>query len=389
MNSLPHFSDSMKPERSTSFAGAMLKLLALLFGVGLLLYLLVVAWLHHHLSGQAVSISQAAGIPADAERVLQGFLSWLLAIAMVQSLIRLALESLSPRRSSSAVILKLLTFMAIGIVSAILPHGLRTLRGVDAQGLPIHMGQSDPRLANWWDPDGHPVLFYSAEKDATLRFWNRPGTTPDTGLVCLPVTREQRSLWERKISELAAEGELEKQQAAKQETLRQVELKALAAQVQLAADEKSKAARESQDRAHALEMTALRTKQGDQASHLNSEREALRHELNEVKSALKSATDRTLKAEPISVENLDITRRNPPEWHAERILPERYLYIHDFPSRSVDIHLPYECEIEVEGEAPRVFQPGSAVVSLGSAGNFRVRSRFAQEFDIFIRPFTQ
>ncbi len=385
----------MKPERVTSFAGVLLKLLAFLFGVGLLLYILVVAWMHYHLSGQAVSISQAAGIPADAERVLKGFLSWLLALALVPALIRLTMESLNPRRSSSTVILKLIAFMTIGFASALLPYGLRSLRGVDARGLPIHMRQSDPSVANWWDPNGNPVLFFSAEKDGSLRFWNRPGTTPDTGLACLPVTREQRSLWERKVSETAAEDQRKKQEAAneaaRRDAIRQEELKALAVKVQQAADEKARAERESQERAHALELAALHRTQKEQDSRSSSERDSLRKELEKSKAEAKTAAarDRAIKAQTDSTKDSSATRNSPPEWRAKRILPAKYLYVHGFPSRSMEIHLPYECEIEVQGLAPRIFPPGTTIVSLGGEGNFRVRSRITHEFDILVRPFTR
>jgi len=202
----------MKPSQDTrvrlsSIAGGVLKLSAVLFGAGVLSYVILVAWLHHHLSSQAISITQAAGVPVEAERVIKGFLSWLAAFALVPALIRLATESLNPFRSAGGVMGRLGLLLIVAFCAALLPHGFRILRGVDHAGLPVRMELSDPTRAIWWNPDGDPVLFHSNEIDGGIRFWNRPGITPDTGLPSLPITRDVRARWQEMLRKSSAEND--------------------------------------------------------------------------------------------------------------------------------------------------------------------------------------
>ena len=237
MKTLPPPSESRFGSQLATAAGSLLKLCAIVFGVALVLYLVAVTWLHHHLSGQAVSISQAAGLPADAERVLQGFLSWLLAIALVPALVALVAESLNPLRASSRLIGRLLLLLGVGLAFSLLPHGLRRARGVDAHGLPVHLESSDPARARWWDAGGQPVLFHSQEPDGTLRFWNRPGVTPDSGLPSLPVTREIRHSWEQQRAAAKAHDRAQAAADARAEDERRTQMIAQANRERQAAEE--------------------------------------------------------------------------------------------------------------------------------------------------------
>jgi hypothetical protein len=92
------------------------------------------------------------------------------------------------------------------------PVVIGNLRHVDAAGLPDHMAEiNDPSIQVWFGTDGGALIYYSREADGTLRFWNRPGATPDHAFQALPVTPEVRREWERQE---AAKAEREKQRQA-------------------------------------------------------------------------------------------------------------------------------------------------------------------------------
>jgi len=254
-----------------------LKLVTILFGVAVVVHLLLVAWLHHHLSSQAISITQAVGLPSDAERVFGGALSWLFSFVLAFAFIRLVLEALNPFRSSSKFLSRLAILIALAFAATLLPHGIRKLRGVDHAGLPVHMQTSDPVRAIWWNPDGDPVLFQTTEDDGTLRFWNRPGIAPDTGLEARPVTRPLRAQWERSRRDASAE---EARRLEAEETQRQAE-----------ADEQARqtAARDAERNKWNSERQALARAAADAAEKLAAEKKALA--LTEKQSAERLAAE--------------------------------------------------------------------------------------------------
>ena len=150
------------PDTRARFAaifGGLLKISVGLTVVVAVIYLALVAWLNHEISGQAISIVQAAGAPAEAERVFRGLLWLLVSFVAFNALIRLVLEAINPFVKPATVLPKLAVLIAVSFAGSLLPSTLRTLRGVDANDLPLRMECSDPDKAEWWSPDGKPVLF--------------------------------------------------------------------------------------------------------------------------------------------------------------------------------------------------------------------------------------
>ena len=231
--------------RTASLVAFSFKALAVAFGALLLIYLILVSWLHSHLAGQAISISQAAGAPMAVEKFLGGFLFWLLAAALLPLAARLLIASFNPFRTSGTVIGGIASLIGIGLAMSLLPTGLRTIRGVDTKGLPIEMERSDPGAARWWNPDGEPVLFFSLEEDGSMGFWNRPGTTPQSGAESKPVTREIRAHWKE---ELKRETTLLRQQEEEKrlETVRRRDEAAQEAKALALKQERSMAKREEE-----------------------------------------------------------------------------------------------------------------------------------------------
>ncbi len=393
----------MNRSHLAAIAGKSLKILAVAFGIGLIVYILLVAWLHHNLAGQAVSISQAAGAPVEAEHVLHGLLSWLLAITLVPSFFRLVAECLNPFRSGATIILKIVLIIALVTGYRLLPHGLQVLRGVDAQGLPVQMQQSDPAAALWWLPDGKPVLFYSREDDGSIRFWNRNGTTPDSGTTSIAVTRKIRQNWEQQRSSEAAEKERRLREDADAKAEQEKEM---AARIQSATDElKQRAAsealkeREAREAKHAQELASLEEQREAgvaKAERFAGKREQLQRELDAAREVQRQEAAKAARKEVVPVippTKTSIPKKvNPPSqsktgyaWETKRILPGMYLNITGYPYSPIEIRLPYECEIQIQGQSPRVYLPGTIVLNLPARGNFRMRSRAGREFNILIR----
>lgn len=179
-------------------------ILSLLVLVG---YVILITCLHMHLAGKAVSISQAVGLPADVERGLYGILPWLLVATTVPYLISVTFHALNPIGNKSKSFRQVGMIFLTSIALLLLPHVLRTIRGVDASGLPNQMKKSDPHLSQWFSPDGQATLFYSEEEDGSMHFWTRPGITPDSGLTSKAVTPDIRKKWFNLQKELKQKSE--------------------------------------------------------------------------------------------------------------------------------------------------------------------------------------
>jgi hypothetical protein len=382
---------TMNTSRLASFAGLSLRILAVIFGLSLILYILLVAWLHHHLTGQAISISQAAGAPADAERMLKGFLSWLLAFALVPAIIRLAAESLNPFRSNSTVIARIALIMAIGIIAALLPHGLRSLRGVDANGLPCVMQSSDPAVAQWFDPNGRATLFWSKEDDGQLRFWSRPGVTPDSGVASIAVTPEFRKEWEAKRKQLKEseqmQSRLELESARKQQAERE--------RLETAEADRQRQ-REEQIR---REIQAIAKAEQDAAAiRVKAEMAKIEGELRASREAERAAAIKASRAEQ---ERIQATKRQPTDrrnsipppksqpkespWLTRRMLPGKY-YEFNSPAPFVEIKTGTYLEVERPGGLWTLVSPGTITLN-NQAHSMRFHCRSAFQYDIQIRPF--
>lgn len=87
------------------------------------------------------------------------------------------------------------------LILGVLPELSRWVRGVDKKGLPRELVEMDPAASPWFSVDDKPLLYWSRERDGSMRFWNRPTVTPDTRQPILPVSRTQRIEWENRRGE--------------------------------------------------------------------------------------------------------------------------------------------------------------------------------------------
>jgi hypothetical protein len=108
-------------------------------------------------------------------------------------------------RISKGAARNLLGLLILALAVWMIPALSRKVRKVGADGYPLTMEARDPAVVDWFAPDGRSVLFWSREADGTFRFWNRPGSTPDTKVVALPVSRMQRIEWENRVAVRKAE----------------------------------------------------------------------------------------------------------------------------------------------------------------------------------------
>ncbi|MCP5535453.1 MAG: hypothetical protein H7A51_04365 [Akkermansiaceae bacterium] len=234
-----------------------------LFVIGLIIYCLAVYFVHREITDKAVSITQAAGTSAEFMDFFGDFLPWLFTFALVPLVLRFILDCINPFGDSSQNLKKLSYAALILIALASLIPLLRTIRGVDADGLPVRMERSDPATAQWFAPNGSAVIFVSRESDGSQAFWNRPGTTPQTATISKPVTRADRQEWE------AAEKK-KKQQAEKKAAERKKEEEAQ----REAREEKNHLAREQ-----ALQKTLIEERQRHELERkrLEEEKARLKH----------------------------------------------------------------------------------------------------------------
>jgi hypothetical protein len=375
---------------------------AILFGVALLIYIGLVSWLHHHISGQAISITQAAGLPADAERIFRGLLSWLLAFAALPAFGRLVLESLNPFRSTDVILGRLALLILLGLSITLLPFGLRRLRGVDHAGLPVRMEASDPARAMWWNPDGDPVLFFSTETGGAVRYWNRPGITPDTGLQAAPVTRDIRARYEEILHRTAEEAEHHRREietleaettaaklradelAAKVEADRQERLRIEAETARLRREREAAELRAKQ----ATEKAARETRARETEAAFARQVEQLNQRIAELKRlpqpAPVSKSPAPTNQRPSTTPSLP-TRPAPSEWITRTLHPTGYLAARGVPNSRIEIrsdghgifHTP-------DGSPPQQFTGGHSSFHT-SAPEFRLVGRERHSFKVSYR----
>lgn len=367
-----------------SFANNAIKLVGLIFVIAFVIYVALVASLHHHLAAQAISITQASGSPAEVELVLSGFLPWLLSFALVPALIRLVLESVNPFRSTNSILNRLSLLAILGVGLALLPPGIRKLRGVDHAGLPVRMESSDPSRAIWWNPDGTPVLFHSVETNGSFRFWNRPGITPDTGLPCLPVTRDVRSRWEETIRKSTAETDRVRRQIAEgvakitelstlTDSLRKESLRREAETERLRRD-RDAAERRARESAEHAERQALADRSRETAEFNKSIIELKPANTPDTKSATHQVSLRpSAKSSPA-----------PSAWITRTLYPSGFLTARGAPNSRIEIRSNGHGLFHALGSQPIPFSGGTSSFRT-SAPEFRLVGRESQSFLVTYR----
>lgn len=382
----------MNSSRIAAFAGLSLRILAAIFGFSLILYIILVVWLHHRIAVQAISISQAAGAPAEVERMLNGFLFWLLAFALVPAFVRLAAESINPFRSSSTIIARIAVVVAIGFCSALLPHGLRSLRGVDVNGLPAVMQPSDPEATRWFDPDGKATLFWSKEDDGRWRFWSRPGITPDSGVPSVAVTPAFRKEWEARRRQLKESEQAQSQLERERMTKEKVDRERLATDVEHQRQREEKIRHEQQAVAKA-ELDA-------QAARAMEEKTRIERELRASREAERAAIAKAALAEQ-KRERIQVPKRQPTErqhstiataeqpreaqWLTYRMYPGNYMEFNN-PAPFIEIRTGTYLEIERPGGVWMRVNPGTVTLN-NQTHTMRLYCRSPFQYNVQIRPF--
>lgn len=383
--------------RIATLLGRMTKILAIVCGLVFLLYIGLAVWFHHGLANQTAEIARAAGLPAGVESAFRDVFLFLAALLMFNALARLAISALNPFARTADVLPKVLGIVAISLAFLYLPTGIRALRGVDESGLSSSMESADPERSTWFLPDGTPTLFHSIEEDGTIRFWNRPGITPDTGVTSAPVTHDARKDWTRKKNAENARREtefnalvLERQVAARrlEEEARQRDQKVLAArqaeaeglrkiaelEAALKAREDAAKRKEEEIRRQAAPVatsasTAERPRRATDSNGLADQRHAV--------AVSKSGTSRSPNTSSSSV-----------GWHKVTLRPGIFYTSRGTPGSNVEIrsdgqgayHLP-------NGSAPVRFQSGTSSFH-NPYGEFRILCGQPQVLNISFRWIT-
>ena len=289
----------------------------------------VAIWLRGYMEAPATELVEATGMNAAIAAWLKGIAITVASISLAPWVLRLCVGLTLPGFSSAKTMRLSMLAIAISGVAVCAPPAIRACRT---------MQSVDPNTSCWFKPDGKPGIAVSLEKDGSYQFWNRPGITPQSGVPAVWVTLQTRSAWE-----------------AKQ------------------AIERSTKARESAEEA-ARKGAESRMQPGVKA-------QAAREE------SRRNVTQSESLKEQLRTENRQAEGNVPHEypWQSLTILPGRYLYVRNFPTATLEIQLPVELTIEVEGYRPFLCHTGVSRVAMQGSRGFRVSSMARTSVVIQIR----
>jgi hypothetical protein len=251
-------------------------------------------WLHDQFANSAADIAAVSGMDVRLAHWMQTNVAWIAGLGLFSIVWRWMIAVVwpfTPRRKIWKPALLLLVATGLGTGMPVL---IGRIRHVDAAGRPERMEEIvNPCAGDWFTPDGAALLYYSREADGSLRFWNRPGMTPDHALQSVPVTPEVRMEWER---QRAARAEQEKQRETQNAQIeaaqkQAAESEALRSQVQRLQQEAEK------QKNHDL---AEQETQRHQAEELQWKQqiEAMRAEVEALRT--QAANDRPTEAEAVA-----------------------------------------------------------------------------------------
>lgn len=335
------------------------------FIVALIIYIGLVVLLYISVSGQGVSITQAAGFPAKAEQAFRGFLPLMLAISLAPLVVRLVVDAFNPFRHVGKILGRSALVLGLGLGGIMLPDGLRFIRGVDGEGLPVTLRESNPRNAAWFAPDGTPVLFFSVEDDGSMRFWNRPGVTPDSGLPSRAVDREVRKAWQQQEEAAAAQRARE----ADAQRTSAAELKAR----QAVADAESARQREQAERARAASESTRAVQLAEESRQLRSQLAATRPQERRNENVLSSASA------PARATDAEIP------WQTVTLVPGQYLTSRGAPGSRIEIRSNGRGAYHIPNGAPPVPFAGGNTSFHNPYAEFRMLCNQSTSFRVSFR----
>lgn len=192
-------------DRITSMLARIGRIAVILFLVFMVLRIGAAVYVHHRIANAGSDFARASGLDSRMSFWLEGPASWILTFALTSIFLRAILQFAWPFGKSARSLRVPLILFALTGLGALVPSMIQKVREVGPDGLPAAMVESvEPAKQNWFAPDGAAIIFYSREADGSLRFWNRPGLTPDRRVESQPVTGAIRSEWERAESARAA-----------------------------------------------------------------------------------------------------------------------------------------------------------------------------------------
>lgn len=165
------------------------------------LYIYVVNALHSEFALNIKNITTALGFEDDVTSIFTGGLLLLFIVAAMPSIIKTIYDAFNPFSCKEEVVRKIILIALLGSMTVFAPTGIRKLKGVGKDGLPEYVKLLDPSVYDWYDADGIPKLYYSYEENGDIRYWNRIGVTPDTGMKISPVNSEIRKKFMLKLEE--------------------------------------------------------------------------------------------------------------------------------------------------------------------------------------------
>lgn len=261
-------------------------------------------FVHHRIANAGSDFARVSGLDSRMSFWLEGPASWTLAFALTSIFLRTIWLFAWPfGKSAHSLRVPLILFGLTGL-GALVPSTIQKVRGVNADGLPVEMLEiTEPGRQKWFAPDGTAMVFFSREADGALRFWNRPGLTPDRRVESQPVNSAIRVEWER--AENARVEAKRREEAAREAARRQEETRQ-----RLAMEEKRRAEQER--------MAAQRASEAQNAAEAQRSPDAVQPSVNTFDRSAHQSASRFEQPVPAAAQRA---------WARYRLIPGKVLRI--------------------------------------------------------------
>lgn len=339
----------------------------------LVFFLLMKLYLDHSVDDLAKVTGMDIDIAAWVKSLVATVISFSLAPLLLRWFGGLTLPGFDPK-----VTLRL-SIIVIGCsgILVILPPTIRTIRGLDRDGLPELLQTVDPKTSRWFTPDHQALIAVSFERDGSWEFWNRPGTTPQSAVEAIPVTTEIRETWETRQDNARQEKEREvrdaQQKSHKELEIREQErLRAVAVKEEVKRQERIQ-----------IEARTRFLKEEARAAQIKEERRLALEKENK-KNEEQSETKERNSVPVLAALPVHETELIP--WQIYTVQPDKWLEFWAFKANEIYVRLPKEAVIEVQGKGAYTYPIGVNKIALGTKGNFRIFSTQKEPLEIRILP---
>jgi hypothetical protein len=389
ISTTPDISTPMNTQPSSNpspWIARSLKTAVVIIAVFIAIRVAAALWLKSYLGDSVDDLAKVTGMDAAIAAWLKGIAMTVAALSLAPLLLRWICGLTLPGFDSAKTLRLSGIALAISGLAVCSPPAIRAIRGVDKEGLPAMLQPVDPLTARWFTPDNRPQIAVSFERDGHWQFWNRPGTTPQSAVQAVPVSAEIRAAWET-MRDIERSTKAREQRDAEEKARKEAQLRE---QTRLKeesnrAEERSRelARREEAARKERIEVEA-RTRQLAEVTKAEQAKQEQLRASNDAETRRQRAEQQTSGKISQRPAPASVPRELP--WKSHTVLPGRFGNFTNFPAGVVEVNLPVDAVIEVQGYPPLWYRAGVSRIPLQQSRNFRVSSRADRPFQIQVRP---